>query len=364
MRVLPQAGRPIAYSTLAMAMVLTWQVITVRANYGGNWTALYCTGARLGTPTTLAAEHIYQFPNSYGFDGQMYHYVAHDPLMRNAELKAFVDAPWLRYRRILLPGLAYLLAWGNSNWIDKAYYALVLISTGAGVYWLALCCAERGRSLAWGLLFVLLPATLVSMDRMVLDVVLAALAAAYALYVRRPSWKLFMVLAAAALARETGLLFLAGYCGYLLLQRRFVQAALFSLAAVPALAWFAYVRAHTPSYGYAFSLIPLSAIWANWVHPLVYAPSVRLRWLATLADRLALAGIMAAFLLAIFWFAKRWRDPVALAALAFVAMGVVLQRHDHWVHVYDYGRVYSPVLFFLGLGSVERDRGSGWFRWR
>src|SRR5579862_780128 len=165
---MPHNARPLVYAVGAMALVFSWQWATVQANYGGNWSALYCTGARLGVPSRLAAEHIYEFPGSFGFDGQMYHYVAHDPLIRTPDLKAAVDAPWLRYRRILVPGLAYMLALGRANWVDPAYFALVLIFIGAGVYWSVECSQALGRSPAWGLLFLLMPATLISMDRLVL----------------------------------------------------------------------------------------------------------------------------------------------------------------------------------------------------
>jgi len=340
----------LAYALLAMSLAFSWQWLTVRVNYGGNWTALYCTGAVQGVPATLAGEHIYQFPGSHGYDGQMYHYIAHDPLMRHTDLSRYVDAPRMRYRRILIPGLAYLLAAGRQQWIDPVYYALILLSVGAGVYWTA----ALAPSAAWGLLFVLLPATLVSIDRMTVDVALTAFAAGFAWHVRRPSWRLFVILAAAILTRETGLLLLAGWCGYLVLARNWKGAARYSLAAVPALAWYAYVHAHTPAKVFPANLIPLGAVWNNFWHPAGYPATVRLAWLAVLSDRLALCGMLAAFALAVYWSRKRWRDPVVLATLGFVAMGVFLQLPDIWTSVYNFGRVYSPVLLFVGLESLER----------
>lgn len=342
-------------AALAASLVLAWQWMTVRANYAGNWTALYCTGGLLHVPATLASEHVWRFPGSYGFDGQMYHYVAHDPLLRDPELEASVDSPRLRYRRILVPGLAYLLAWGKPGWIDPAYYTVILVSIGAGVYWTAACCAVLGYGAAWGLLFLLLPASLVSMDRMVVDVTLAALAAGFAYHVRAPSWRLFVILAAAALTRETGFLLLAGYGGALLIERRGRRAALFSLAALPALAWYAYVYAHTSSPGsYGATLLPLSAIWTEFLHPMVYPPEMRFAWLARIGDQAALIGILTAFALALYWNLRRKLDAVSIAVLCFVTMGITLQRLDHWRHVYDYGRVYTPVLLFLGLVGLQR----------
>ena len=352
----PAEGKPrgLALSALAVALVLSWQWATVHANYGGNWTALFCTGALRGVPASLASEHIWRFPASNGFDGQLYHYIAHDPLMRNLSLKASVDDPRLRYRRILIPGLAYLMAAGRPDRVDRAYYALILVFIGAGVYWTAACCRSLSHSPAWGLLFIILPATIVSADRMVVDVALAALAAGFAYHVRAPSWRLFLILSAAALTRETGFLLLAGYCGYLLLERRWTRMAAFSLAALPAFAWYAYVHAHTSSDHYRMSFVPLSAILTDLLHPLVYPPGVRLVWLAKIGDYMALGGILAAFALALRWSIRRKLDPVALSLLCFVAMGLILQNTDHWLQVYDYGRVYSPALLFLGLEGLKR----------
>jgi hypothetical protein len=94
-----------------------WQWATVTANYGGNWTALFCTGAVQQHPPLAASERVYLFANSTGYDGQFYHYVAHDPMMRS-DLKSYIDDPGLRYRRILIPLLAYGIATGRSQWVD------------------------------------------------------------------------------------------------------------------------------------------------------------------------------------------------------------------------------------------------------
>src|SRR5579863_287925 len=195
---------------LAVVLVAAWQCSTVRANYSGNWTALFCTGAEEPHPPLVAAEHIYLFPNSTGYDGQIYHYIAHDPFLRS-DLKTYVDDPRLRYRRIFVPLLAYAIAWGHSGWIDPAYEFVCLLSIGLGVYWSCRFAQSVDLSPAWGLLFLLAPAIPVTMDRLVIDGTLAALTAAFIYYSRSPSWKLAVVLICAALTRETGLLLIAAW---------------------------------------------------------------------------------------------------------------------------------------------------------
>ena len=44
-RIMP--GRPLTAGLAAVALALLWQALTVRYNYGGNWTGLFCTGASL-----------------------------------------------------------------------------------------------------------------------------------------------------------------------------------------------------------------------------------------------------------------------------------------------------------------------------
>ena len=69
----------------------------------------------------LGSEQIWR-PESRGFDGQFYHYMAHDPLLTHGMAGA-VDLPRLRYGRILVPALAYAVAFGRP---DRAH----IIETG------------------------------------------------------------------------------------------------------------------------------------------------------------------------------------------------------------------------------------------
>lgn len=107
--------------------MLLWQSATVWANYGGNWTALFCTGARQRIPPELRGESIYTFANSYG-----YHYIAHDPFLRR-NLAQYLDEPGLRYRRMLAPLLAWLFAGGADRFLHPGFYAIVLTAIGLGL---------------------------------------------------------------------------------------------------------------------------------------------------------------------------------------------------------------------------------------
>jgi hypothetical protein len=111
-------------------------------------TALFCHGSQIPLPPGLAAEHIYVFPHSGGYDGQCYHYVAHDPLDRTDIGRAVPD-PSLRFPRILLPGLAYLLAFGHTEWVDVSFLLCNLLFLGLGAYWLAQLPAMKVRGFSF-----------------------------------------------------------------------------------------------------------------------------------------------------------------------------------------------------------------------
>src|SRR5215469_5863027 len=96
----------------------------------------------------------------------------------------------LRYRRILVPVLAFALALGHSAWIDPAYELVCLFSIALGVYWSCRATVKAGLSPFLGLLLLAFPAVLISVDRMVIDGALAALTVAFLLHAEAISWRL------------------------------------------------------------------------------------------------------------------------------------------------------------------------------
>ncbi|HEY1342895.1 MAG TPA: hypothetical protein VGF59_35575, partial [Bryobacteraceae bacterium] len=159
--------RSLAVAAVATAALFGWQFATVHANYQGNWTALFCIGGNFHRPPELN-HGVYVFPDSPGYDGQWYRAVAHDPWMR-AGLWRFVDMPE-RCQRILLPATAWLMAFGRPEWVDRTYILAVLFFLFAGVWITSEWSAYQKRSPWWGLAFAVLPGTLITMDRMTVDV--------------------------------------------------------------------------------------------------------------------------------------------------------------------------------------------------
>lgn len=341
-------------------MVLcSWQALDVRYNYGGNLTGLFCTGSAFQQPAALQSEHIFLFPGT-GYDGQFYHLIAHDPLFRRGFSK-YIDGPGLRYRRILIPGLAYLIAFARDSAIDLSYIAVVALFILLGVWWSAQLAVSFHRAPLWGLSFALVPAVLVSVDRLTVDVALAACCVGFVLYLRRDApVATWVILAAAGLARETGLFLGVAMVVFLMAKRRFRDAALFSTALVPAAGWYVFVYGHTPGLAEGFiSFPPLAGIIRR--IPAIPYPSTFPAWIRISAqslDLLALAGIAAALVWA---FRRAWNrawSPLAIAIYLFALLAITLSPGDPWQEVYGFGRTLTPLVLLSSLDGLEA--GSWW----
>jgi hypothetical protein len=335
--------------------VAGWQALTVHYSYGGNWTALYCTGALFKPiPADLQSEDIYVFPNSSGYDGQIYHYLAHDPWFRR-NYAAAMDEPRYRGRRILVPGLAYLLAFGRSSLIDRAYLAVVWLFTALGGYWLSRFAQTRGYPAWLGLGFALVPAVLVSMDRLTVDVALAACCVGFALYsAEEAPAKLYTVLALAGLSRETGLLLPAAYCIFIAGERYWRKMLIFATSVLPVAAWYLYLDFHTlPEKSTHVSFIPLLGAVSRILHPFPYPFGGIVRTTAITLDFLALAGILAGLAWAVWRAFHRAWNPVTVAIYLFALLAMVLTQGDGWSEVYAFGRTLTPLLLLAALDGLE-----------
>ncbi len=348
-RLIASRGPALLWAALSAGVVLAWWAATVRCNYGGNWTALYWSGADLRTPPQLSAEDIYVRPGT-GFDGQFYHYLAHDPLMRWS--MPYIDAPGLRAKRILVPGLAHVLLAGRA--VDAAYLAVTLAFVSLGVYWLGRWAQLHGRGAAWGLLFLLSGATIGSIDNLTVDVSLAALAAGF-VYAGSRGGKLAAA-SLAGLARETGALLAAAGVLVSVRKKHWREAALFACSAVPFAVWNVYLRISTPPYGFEMSWIPFSAVAGAIVDPVRYPAYPPALGTAVIAlEYVALAGGLLAIWLA-FGAAHARKDVLGIAAVLFAILSIVVQQRNVWLSVYGFARVFAPLYILLAMYALERRR--------
>ncbi len=372
---IPPAGAPaparasskhlcLAWALIAVLAVLAWQAATVHCNYAGNWTGLFRTGKTMKVPERIAA-HTFRNAHPAGYDGQFYRYLAHDPFLREGT-SAYLDAPLLRSRRILVPLAACLLAAGQERFIDATFLAVIAASIFAGVYWLSRIMIDRGRHPAYGLLFLLAPATLVAVDTMTVDVMLAALAVAFVYYSGRDR-AVWLIVAAAGLVKETGLLFVAACVLPALSRRDFRKAALWASAAVPALAWYAYLHVVIPPAAggevvpaWVFDYLQFGIV-LRALDPVSYPDlSPVVQFIVRVLDLLALLATMAVTVIA----ALRWRcaqpPALALAVILHVAFVLAMTNKYFWDTPYGYSRPLTPLFVFLMAGVAGKPAGWWW----
>ena len=338
---------------------------TAGVYHDGSWSALFCTGALRPQPPSLSGENTYLFQNATGYDGQFYHYMAHDPMPRG-EMLRYMDHPRVRYRRILVPLSAHLLALGQTRWIDASFFAVLLAGVGAGGYWLALWFTHRGLPAGLGVCFALLPPVLVAANRATVDAWLAALTVAYLLLYVRQGWRLYAVLVCAALSRETGILLIAGHGLYCLTARRWKDAVTYGSAALPALLWWRYVATQAPhtsaelsgwTYGFPFSgLVGQLAFRAgeSVSHPLLHV-----------FDTVCLL-LTLSILIHIMWRLVRSPKGIFTCHLAgWLILSIVLASlspalaRAYWGSAFSYARSLGPMFLLWGLQPQVNWRLTG-----
>ncbi len=351
---------------VATLLALLWLIADVDLADAGHLNGLFYAGAQAKLPPAIDAD-TYRVHDEHGYDGEFYYLIAHDPLNHRGFL-AYVDTPRYRWRRIGLPALAHLLAFGNDAWVDQAYVGLQLAFVFLGVWWLARYAQLLGRSPAWGVAFLIIPAVAVSLDRMTVDLPLAAICVGLLYYSqgtpRRPA---YVLLVAAPLIRETGIVLIVAWCLYWAIKKNRSAVIDGALCALPAIGWWAFVAFHTiPDVTGFWGGIPFRGLVTWTVQAIsdpvaVYGPRAN-----AVLELLALAGIWLGFALAVYMVAKGarriadWEMPEVIA-VAFAAFASIIGYQDIWASAYGIGRTLSPMLIALAaIGLRDRRALFGW----
>lgn len=340
--------RCLSFAAAAALAVFAWQFAYVNVIYGGNWTSLFMVGAQFPPPAEVAAE-TFVFPHS-GYDGQFYRHIAHDLFFQKGYSKGFDDARF-RCRRILVPAAAYLLAAGNKGWIDSSYIFVIDLSIFLGTYWCGRFLTANGRNAAGSLLFLLMPATLTSLDRMVVDVTLTALFAGFMAYSDRGSpVKLYLVVTLAALTRETGMFLVAAPVAAFVWQREWRKALWFATAALPTLSWYAFLSFHTPpSQAIQILSFPGIGLIQRIFTPRSFPLESAVKEIIFQAiDLAALVGFAASIVAGLRFALREGSKTVGIGVALFASLGLVLGSLS-LIEAYAWARIVSPLLLYVAL---------------
>jgi hypothetical protein len=346
---------------LAVLLALLWQATIVHARFGGDWTGLYYAGDGFSLPPELASR-TYRHAGSNGYDAQFYRLAALDPLDLKGYSQYF-DSPSYRRRRIGVPALAWLLGFGQSRLIDYSYIAVIHLLIAAGVGLLSRLAQSYGRHQAWGMAFLLYPATLSGVARLMPGLALGVSICGYLLWrqERRPwAWAL---LAFGCLTRELGLLLVAAAVGQELWRRRWALAALWTSSVLPAFAWWASIPSSGEPGGGSGNYQWLGShafagFFERMAMPVHYTGFRPAELALQAADVAVMAGLAAAAVAALWcWWRNRGGDlewlALAAASLAIVAANPYFLRDEC-----STARAYSLLTGPLALMALKG--GSGW----
>ena len=338
--------RPWHVATLCVLAALGWQALLVHGRFDGDWSGLFYSGALIEPSPRVAVEHPYLFPKSTGFDGQYYHAVAHDPFHQDPQAFRYIDAPQLRYSRILVPLLSYGLALGRQGRIDSSFRLVLLAFLWLGVWSIAAIAVVRGASALTGALFLAVPAVYMSLERGLVDLASCSLLAltAWGALTKR-NGVVWLGLAGALFNRADGWVLIAGFVAVSVVAKNFSQLALWLSAAIPKLVWDAVWGPKLPSVllDPAKQLeYPFSFLFRILKSPRPYKDFAF--WLYA-GDYLAYLAMLLLIVIPL-WRLRHKRDAasVAVGLLALLSLAMSATPYYDYSEVYDFARHQSTLL--------------------
>jgi hypothetical protein len=344
------------------------------ARFGGNPTALFYFGDDFSKGALLPADPVVRVGS--GYDGQFYYRIALAPFLPieqalggpPSETAPGIDAPAYRYRRILPPLSARLLALGRVEALPWTFPLLNVLALGLGV----LCTIRLFEAFGWsgalGLAYALIPGLVFAASRNLCEgAATAVLAAALLAIVRRRRVLTVVLLTAAHLAHEATLAVSIGHCAAWCLRRQWRDAALAAVPIALALAWYALVAVgfgipleslFAGSGGGASFAFPGSGLWHRLVwlwdpkHPSrVYATLPAHRQFVRREMLLVLPVLLALFVL----LRAAWtRRSEAWGAALVAAMLIASFGDAVWADAPSFARV-SSVGLLVAIRVVAED---------
>lgn len=224
-------------------------VILTTLLYAGYVIVAFGSPLALVTPgVDFSPDEAFHYPNEgEGYDGQFVYYIARDP----ANAAPLIDVPAYRYQRILLPALGWLLALGQAPLLPYTLLAANLIVLSVGMILLEQMLAAMGVSRWYALGYGLSLAGLGAVRLTLPEPLAYGLCIVGAWFLFRDSIAFAaLAFAAAALAKETTLVFSAAVGLHLLLKRQIARATMFGIVVLmPFVVWQAVLNVWLGAFG-------------------------------------------------------------------------------------------------------------------
>jgi hypothetical protein len=193
---------------------------------------------------------------------------------------------------------------------------------------------------------------------MVIDIALAALCVGWTWYnVRQKPVAIWLVLAAAGLARETGLILAAAQVLWIFRNSGLRRSLIMATSAVPMILCHYYVSLHLLASPFQIeNLFPFSGLFLRFLHPNQYSLPLPISIAATVTDYVALAGISLAVVLVGRNAVLRRAGQMDLTLYGFGLLAAFLFMPDAWTESYAFGRTLTPLLLLLLLVSISTHK--------
>jgi hypothetical protein len=319
--------------------------------------------------------NIYVYPGT-GYDGQMYFYLAQDPLLtgkvasRGDKTAHDIDHIAYRYQRILLPALGWLTSWGHPRVLEWTLPLINLFAVLAAGFLLARFLAARGRSPWLSLVYMLSLGVMAGVVNDLADPLAASLFVAGVIWwVEERPTAAIAALTACLLARELYVIPVASVIVLELVRRRRQGWPWLIPLAVYA-AWQVYLRVAlaspvVPDVAARPSPVPLLGA-ARKIHAVLTSDYLgAANWeVMFVILLLALPLYFIVRSLSVLDWARRTRalpsreNMLPLVALASVATVPFLTK-ELWNYIPSYARYGAPAAGMLVLMyAVSRDRAS------
>jgi hypothetical protein len=370
-------GRAWKLALPLLVAVVAYLIIgaSVGTKYGktGDPGAFIVPGDQLAGPGLLPP-NTYVYKDSFGYDGQLFFYIAQDPLLtgkvasRDQIISPHIGYVAYRYQRILLPALGWLTSWGNPSILEWTMPLINLLAVLGAGFLLARFLLARDQSPWWSLVYMMSLGVSVGLVFDVADPLAASLfVAGVVWWLEGNRWPAIAALAACMLARETYLIpVVALVLLELVRSRRAGLPWLIPLGVYGA--WQAYLRIAlespvTPKEAEKPSVVPLLGAWRK------IREVLDLDWLGPGNWELLFVGVMLAipfFFLAkslapalSLWRTRRLPDREQLLPVVALASVVTIPflTVALWGYIPSYARYGAPAGGMLVLiYALSRDR--------
>ncbi len=248
---------------IVSALCLVYVGFVILSNKGNPLT-LVTLGTRFSQQSTATQA------DTEGYDGQFNYYIARDP---NTAAQ-YLDVPAYRFQRILFPALGRLLSVGQADLIPWAFLLINIIALALGTALLENLLIQFRVSRWYGLTYGLTLGIFGSVRLSLSEPLAYALVLGSITLARNRQWLwTALILALAALAKETTLIFAGAYVLYLFTQRDWKNGLLLGFISVlPFAIWQLILYKILGSFGVgsggaqatSFEMIPLMGIIRIW----------------------------------------------------------------------------------------------------